>query len=54
MTDLERLQAITDRLDAILERQADNPVYEEHEARSINSYLQSIKLLKEVIWEGGT
>jgi len=49
MTNEERLQAIYDRMDMILEAVPDNPVYEEHEARSVASYLQCIKLLDEMI-----
>ena len=47
MTNEQRLQALYDRLDRILESVPDNPVYEEHEARSIQAYLQSIRILKE-------
>lgn len=53
MTNEERLQAIYDRLDAILIGPADNAIYEEKESRSINSYLQSIKLLEEMIRREG-
>ena len=48
MTDQERLQAITDRLDMILERVPDNPIYEDHEARAIDAYLKAIKTLREM------
>lgn len=48
MTNEERRKAIYDRMDRILEAVPDNPVYEEHEARSVASYLQCIKLLKEM------
>lgn len=53
MTNGERLEAIEGRLDAILERVPDNPIYEEHEARSVASYLQCIKLLNEIIKKEG-
>lgn len=45
MTNGERLEAIEGRLDAILERVPDNPIYEEHESRAVYYYLQSIKIL---------
>ena len=47
MTDEERLEAIKNRLDSILERVPDNPIYEDHESRSILNYLQSIKILND-------
>ena len=53
MTNEERLLAIYDRLDAILIGPPDNAIYEEKESRSINSYLQSIKLLEEMIRREG-
>jgi hypothetical protein len=52
MTNEERRKAIYDRMDRILEAVPDNPVYEEHEARSVASYLQCIKLLNEMNKEG--
>ena len=51
MTDQERLQAITDRLDMILERVPDNPIYEDHEARAIEAYLRAIKTMREEVFE---
>ena len=50
MTNEERKKAIYDRMDRILESVPDNPVYEEHEARSVASYLQCIKLLDEQVF----
>ena len=47
MTNEERLNALEDRLDRILESTPDNPIYEEHEARSAYYYVQSIRNLKE-------
>lgn len=47
MTNEERLKALEDRLDRILESTPDNPIYEEHESRSALNYIQSIKILKE-------
>ena len=46
MTDQERLKAITDRLDMILERVPDNPIYEDHEARAVLNYIQSLRILR--------
>ena len=47
MTNEQRIQALQDRLDRILESVPDNPIYEEHESRSVLNYIQSIKILKE-------
>ena len=51
MTNEERLKALEDRLDRILENTPDNPIYEEHEARSASNYIQSIRNLKEIMKE---
>ena len=47
MTTSERLRAIENRLDLILERVPDNPIYEDHEARAIESYNRAINAIKE-------
>ncbi len=48
MTNQDRIQALYDRIDGILERVADNPIYDEKDARSVLSYAQTIKLLTEL------
>lgn len=45
MTNGERLEAIKGRLDAILERVPDNPIYEDHEARAVLNYVQALRIL---------
>lgn len=47
MNDAERIQALNDRIDTILERVPDNPLYEDHESRSVLNYIQCIRILKE-------
>ena len=53
MTNKERLQVLKDRLDGILEGAPDNPIYEEHESRSVLNYLQSIRILEEMMQKKG-
>lgn len=48
MTKEERIQAVEDRIDAILEQVPDNPIYEDHESRAVLNYLQCLKILKEI------
>lgn len=48
MTNQDRIQALYDRIDGILERVADNPIYDEKDARSVLSYAQTIKILKDI------
>lgn len=47
MTTIERLEVLYERLDNILSRVPDNPIYEEHEARAVECYIRSIKALKD-------
>lgn len=46
MTDSERISAINDRIDMLLERVPDNPIYDEKDSRSLLNYLQAIKILE--------
>jgi len=48
MTNKERIAAIQNRIDLLLERVADNPIYDEKDARSVLSYAQTIKILKDI------
>lgn len=48
MTNQDRIQALYDRIDGILERVADNPIYDEKDARCVLSYAQTIKILKDI------
>ena len=52
MTTVERLEALYKRLDNILSRIPDNPIYEEHEARAVECYIRSIKALKDELEKG--
>lgn len=52
MTNKERLQALHDRVDSILEAVPDNPIYEQNESRSVLNYLQCIRILEETIERG--
>ena len=53
MTNKERLQAVENRLDGILEIVPDNAIYEDHESRAILNYLQAQRILKEIIEKEG-
>ena len=53
MTNKERLQAVENRLDGILEIVPDNAIYEDHESRAILNYLQARRILKEIIEKEG-
>ena len=53
MTKEERIQAVEDRIDAILEQTTDNPIYEDHTSRSLLNYLQALKILIEMKEERG-
>jgi len=48
MSSEEYIEALQNRVERILENVPDNPIYEEHESRSIYYYLQSIKVIKEM------
>lgn len=48
MTKEERIQAVEDRIDMILEQVPDNPIYEDHSSRGLLNYLQALKILKEM------
>lgn len=47
MTDSERISAINDRIDMLLERVPDNPIYDEKDSRSLLNYLQCLRMLEE-------
>lgn len=49
MTDKERIVAIQYRIDDILERKVDNPIYEEKDSRSLLNYLQAVRILEEIL-----
>lgn len=53
MTNKERLQAVENRLDGILEIVPDNAIYEDHESRAILNYLQAQRILREIIEKEG-
>lgn len=53
MTKDERIQAVEDRIDTILEQATDNPIYEDHTSRSLLNYLQALRILKEMKEERG-
>ena len=44
----EMIEAVQARLEAILMTVPDNPIYEDHESRSVLNYLQCLKILKEM------
>ena len=46
MTNKERITAIQNRIDLLLERVPDNPIYDEKDSRSLLNYLQAIKILE--------
>lgn len=46
MTNKERITAIRNRIDLLLERVPDNPIYDEKDSRSLLNYLQAIKILE--------
>jgi len=48
MTDKERIAAIQNRIDSILQREADNPIYDEKDSRSLLNYLQAVRILEEM------
>lgn len=48
MNNEERLRALYDRVDMILERVPDNPIYDQNDARSLASYFQAIKTLLDI------
>ncbi len=48
MNNEERLHALYDRVDIILERVPDNPIYEQNDARALASYFQAIKTLLDI------
>ena len=48
MTKEERIQAVEDRIDAILEQATDNPIYEDHTSRSLLNYLQALRILNDM------
>ncbi len=47
MTNKERIAAIQNRIDLLLERAPDNPIYDEKDSRSLLNYLQAERLLEE-------
>ena len=47
MTNKERIAAIHDRIDLLLERVPDNPIYDEKDSRSLLNYLQALRILEE-------
>ena len=51
MTNEQMIQALQDRIEKILEFYPDNPVYESNESRSVLNYIQSIRILKEIMKE---
>ena len=48
MTKEERIQAVEDRIDMILEQVPDNPIYEDHSSRGLLNYLQALRILKDM------
>ena len=48
MTNEERIQAVEDRIDTILEQATDNPIYEDHASRSLLNYLQALRILNDM------
>jgi len=48
MTNSERITAIYGRMDDILGRSADNPIYDEKDSRSLLNYLQAVRILEEI------
>lgn len=48
MTNKERIAAIHDRIDSLLERVPDNPIYDEKDSRSLLNYLQALRILEEI------
>lgn len=48
MTNKERIAAIQNRIDTILQREADNPIYDEKDSRSLLNYLQALRTLEEI------
>ena len=47
MTNKECIAAIHDRIDLLLERVPDNPIYDEKDSRSLLNYLQALRILEE-------
>ena len=47
MTNKERIAAIQNRIDLLLERVPDNPIYDEKDSRSLLNYLQAVRILEE-------
>lgn len=47
MTNKERIAAIHGRIDLLLERVPDNPIYDEKDSRSLLNYLQALRILEE-------
>lgn len=48
MANHERISAIYERIDTILQREADNPIYDEKDSRSLLNYLQALRILEEI------
>lgn len=48
MTNKERIAAIQNRIDLLLERVPDNPIYDEKDSRSLLNYLQALRTLEEM------
>jgi hypothetical protein len=48
MTNKERITAIQNRIDLLLERVPDNPIYDEKDSRSLLNYLQALRALEEI------
>ena len=48
MTKDERIRAVEDRIDTILEQTTDNPIYEDHTSRSLLNYLQALRILNDM------
>jgi len=48
MTNAERIIAVYDRIDGILEKVPDNPIYDEKDSRSLVNYLQALRMLQEL------
>jgi hypothetical protein len=48
MTNTERIIAVYDRIDGILEKVPDNPIYDEKDSRSLVNYLQALRMLQEL------
>lgn len=42
----ERIRALYDRIDGILETVPDNPIYQDHESRALLNYAQTIRILE--------